>query len=131
MAVNHIAYRKELRTITGSISAAILWERLNSKFKKNPEGFWKFAAPCDHRLYKAGQSWTEELGFSIYEFRTTFSKIGIAYKSKQRFEDAKTPFIKNGKEYAFISYHDRKESLTYYRANTKLIAEISEKYLKV
>jgi len=38
--------------------------------------FFKFKAPCKHSWYKAGDSWTEELGFSSAEFDTAIKKIG-------------------------------------------------------
>jgi sarcosine oxidase delta subunit len=131
MSANYVRYIKELRPIVGSFAAAILWEDLVFKFKKHTEGFWKFLKPCKHTLYKPGDSWVEELGFkNESEFRTAFAKIGIAYTSKKKFEEAENPFIKNDKEYFFASYRDRTDNLTHYRANTKLINETTKKYLK-
>jgi sarcosine oxidase delta subunit len=131
MSANYVPYLKELRPIVGSFAAAILWEDLVFKFKKHTEGFWKFLKPCNHTLYKVGDSWLEELGFkNENEFRTTFAKIGITYTSKKKFEEAENPFVKDGKEYCFASYRDRSDNLTHYRANTKKIKEITEEYLK-
>jgi hypothetical protein len=127
MTANFIPYRKDLRAVTGSVTAAILWEELNFIFNKNPDGFWKFAQPCKHKLYKQGDSWVEELGFTYKEFRAAFGKIGIAYKSKQQLNEIENPFIKDDQEYAFISYQDRTKNLTHYRANKSLIAKILEK----
>jgi hypothetical protein len=80
MSANYVRYIKELRPIVGSFAAAILWEDLVFKFKKHTKGFWKFLKPCNHMLYKVGDSWLEELGFkNENEFRTTFAKIGADY----------------------------------------------------
>ena len=72
-----ILYRKSLRPITGSVTATILLQQIIWHDKrKQRESFYKFKAPCSHKLYKDGDSWTEELGFSNKEFDSALSKIG-------------------------------------------------------
>ncbi|MFA6138857.1 MAG: hypothetical protein WC667_12360 [Sulfurimonas sp.] len=75
-----IVYRKELNKITGSVTATILLQQLIFHASNNNYvPFYKFIEPCNNELYKAGDSWIEELGFTIHEFRTacqTNSKIG-------------------------------------------------------
>ena len=79
-------------------------------FSKKPQGFYKFLEPCNHPLYRAGDSWTEELGFSRRVFNAAFDLIGVRYKSKTAFLNAQDKF--QGKLYA--SYHDRKTNKTHF-----------------
>ena len=113
-----IPYFKELRILTGSVTATILMQQLDYWFsKQDGEPFYKFKAPCENEYYKSGDSFTEELGFSIEEFTTAFSKIGIAYKSKTEFENEVDKF----KGMFYCSYFDRKEGLTFYFRNHELL----------
>lgn len=71
-----IPYRKELNSLTGSVTATILLQQMIFRFTNNGnKSFYKFIEPCEHRLYKEGDSWTEELGFTPREFKTAFSKL--------------------------------------------------------
>ena len=64
-----IAYRPALNKITGSVLATILLQQIIFRWTHNKESeFYKFKAPCNSKLYKEGDSWAEELGFTIYEF---------------------------------------------------------------
>jgi hypothetical protein len=85
--------------------------------KTHGKPFYKFKAPCEHALYKEGDSFTEELGFSVDEFTNAFSKIGTVFKSKTEFEVAEDKF--SGKYYA--CYIDRQKSLTFYYRNHELL----------
>lgn len=113
-----ISYYKELRQITGSVTGSILMQQLDYWFSKtHGKPFYKFKAPCEHALYKEGDSFTEELGFSVDEFTNAFSKIGTVFKSKTEFEVAEDKF--SGKYYA--CYIDRQKSLTFYYRNNELL----------
>ena len=114
---NTIPYVRELQPLTGSVAGCILMQQLDYWFERYQDGFWKFLQPCDHPSYKEGGSWCEELGMSDDEFRTTFDKIGIRYKSKAAFDAAEDKFY--GKYYS--SYHDRRRNLTYYFRNHDLL----------
>ena len=92
-------------------------QQLDYWFENHPEGFYKFLLPSEHPAYKAGDSWTEELGMSVDEFRTAFDKIGHRYKSKSEFDKAEDKF--QGKFYC--SYVDRRSNLTYYFRNHDLV----------
>jgi hypothetical protein len=119
--MKHLKYCPELNQITGSINATILLLQLEYWFTKM-EGakFYKFLDICEHELYKQGDSWVEELGFSKQEFRTAFSKIGKVYISKKAFKESKDLF--SGKYYA--SYYDRIKGLTYYIRNDAKLSEL-------
>ena len=79
-----IAYRPELRAITNSVTATILLQQVFFRWVNNDsKPFYKFKEPCNHKLYKHGDSWCEELGFSRAEFDTAWkalSATGIASK---------------------------------------------------
>jgi len=71
-----IPYRKELNKITGSVTATILLQQILYWYKHNGnKPFYKFIEPCGHELYSAGDSWTEELGFTKREFTTAYKKL--------------------------------------------------------
>jgi len=94
----------------------LLKGQLNYWFSKKPNGFYKFLEPCNHPLYKAGDSWSEELGISRRVFNAIFDLIGIRYNSKTAFREAKDKF--QGKLYA--SYHDRKTHKMFFIRNAEL-----------
>ena len=71
-----ITYRKELNPITGSITATILLQQfIYWDEKNNHQPFYKFIEPCNNEKYTNGDSWTEELGFSKYEFTSALKKL--------------------------------------------------------
>ncbi len=124
---NNIPYIKELRMLSGSVTASILMQQLDYWFEKSPNGFYKFLEPCENsKYYKKGDSWTEELGFSKAEFKTAFEKIGVTYKSKKEFTEAlKTGNLFQGKFYC--CYIDRIKNITvYYRNHDFLDLELEK-----
>lgn len=127
-----VPYYKELNSYTGSVTGTIVMTQLEYWFSKmNGKKFFKFLEPCDQNEYKEGDSWVEELGFTKYEFRTAFNKIGKVYKSKNEYLSSDDPF--QGKPY--LSYYDRIKRRTYYLRNheevDRIIAEwISKKVIK-
>lgn len=73
---NIIPYRKELNSLTGSVLTSILLVQMVYRFVNNGnKPFYKFKIPNEHELYKEGDSWTEELGFSRREFDTAYKKL--------------------------------------------------------
>lgn len=120
LASRRIPYLPELRPYCQSITACILMTQLEYRFAGMPDGFYKFLSPCDHYLYKKGDSWIEELGFSEGEFRTAFDNIGIRYRSKKHLQEVfdahQDPF--QGKLY--LSFIDVKNGVTYYQRNHDL-----------
>ena len=115
---NCIPYFKELRTLAGSVTASILMQQLDYWFsKKEGKPFYKFKAPCENQYYKNGDSFTEELGFSIEELTNAFAKISTVYKSKTEFDNENDKF----KGMFYCSYFDRKEGLTFYYRNHALL----------
>lgn len=113
-----LIYPKWLMPICNSVTACILLQQLDYWIDHAGQGFYKFLKPTpNNKLYKPGDSWTEELAFGVDEFRSAFDKIGIRYKSKADFENAPDKF--QNKFYA--SYVDRIKRTTHYFRNDKLL----------
>jgi hypothetical protein len=84
-----LLYRPGFRQIAGSTSGAILLSQIWFYFqKKTYEPFYKFVEPCNHKWYKAGDSWTETLGWGYREFTTALKKIGTKVTSGTSKADA-------------------------------------------
>ena len=64
-----IAYRPAMVQITGSITATILLAQIMFWAERTNNRFYKFREPCNHPLYKPGDSWVEELGMSPAELK--------------------------------------------------------------
>ena len=124
-----IPYMPELRTYCQSITACLMMTQLEYRFAGMPNGFYKFLSPCEHRLYKNGDSWTEELAFSEAEIRTAFENIGVRYRSKtlltECINQGSDPF--KGKSY--LSYVDVKNGLTYYIRNHEVAGTVIDSVL--
>lgn len=58
------------------LACAIFSQCYHYQFRCNrAKPFYKFTAPCKHKLYKKGDSWIEELCCTEREFRHAISKI--------------------------------------------------------
>ena len=74
-------YRVEIANEVGGILPAIVLQQLTYWTRINKGSFYKFIEPCGHDNYKNGDSWTEELGMSKYQFTEALKKletIGVA-----------------------------------------------------
>lgn len=124
-----IAYRPEFAKMTGSVLGAILLQQILFRFDHgNCEKFYKFAQPCKHKLYKEGDSWIEELGFSRTELANALKKIGTKSKKgtnkaelmsvdKPDFDDK--GYLKNSAQ--LVVYWTDKSRVTWYWLNTALL----------
>lgn len=111
-----ISYRPRLNEITGSVIATILLQQmLYWWWKSGRQPFYKFATACSHPLYKAGDSWQEELGISRAEFETALKKIG----RKINRHSSKTEALGD----ALVLYWVGFDRVTYYEINEALLAE--------
>lgn len=109
----YIKFYPKVKTSLGCEKATLILGRMEYWFNKYTNGFYKFIEPCPHPLYKEGDSWLEELGFSRKIFARAFDLIGVRYKSKSAYLKAIDKF--QGKLYA--SYHDRKSNKTFFIRN--------------
>jgi hypothetical protein len=114
-----IPYRKSLNQITGSVTATILLQQaIYRGIDKNTgeaKEFYKFKEPCDHKLYKEGDSWCEELGFTREEFDTALKKIGFKRGNAPKGQ------IPQSEEEAFIIYFTDSSRVTKYSVNPTLL----------
>ena len=78
-----IIYRPRLNQITGSVLATILLQQIIYWANKSQNLFYKFLRPCNNSLYKPGDSWEEELGFTRRELDGALSKIAKKYNPKK------------------------------------------------
>lgn len=120
-----IVYRKSLKQITNSVTATILLQQIIHRFKSK-ERIYKFKAPCDHERYRPGDSWTEELGFSVKEFDTALKKIGTKLiKGLQ-----KKNVLGGWEPNAIVVYWTDRSRVTWYELNRPLLnAYLSVIYL--
>ncbi|WP_162634361.1 hypothetical protein [Ralstonia sp. GX3-BWBA] len=96
-------------------------QQLEYWFDRHPDGFYKFLEPAPrNQLYRAGDSWHEELAMTCDEFRTAFDKIGRRHKSKRQFDSSKDKFG----EKLYCSYFDRQIGLTRYFRNHQKVDSI-------
>jgi|GEM_PF-4494231 len=128
--MDFIGYSRPILDLVKDINAAIVFTRLEYWFDiTKGEGFYKFLSPNDNRHYRLGDSWTEELGFSEFQFRTAFDKIGVKHKSYTQFIASPNPFLsEDGEEKYFCSYHDHLEGTTWYFRNHSKIAILTGKF---
>lgn len=102
-----VPYHMQWRGVTKSISGAVLLRQIFYRWKQHGrKPFYKFKEPCAHRLYRSGDSWTEELNISRAEFDFAIRKIGYK-KSRNRQEAHECP----------VEYWTDAARLTYYTIN--------------
>ena len=119
--MRRICYYPELVEVAGSVTSALLMSQLEFWFKvTGGKSFYKFLEPCEHELYRTGDSWREELGMSVSEVRSAFKRIGVMYKSKSSFKASTDVF--QGKLYA--AYYDRIRRTTHYFRNDEKVVEV-------
>jgi hypothetical protein len=112
-----IPYVKELMPLAKSIPGCLIMQQLDFWFEQKPEGFYKFMTQCNHHLCKDGDSWSEELGMSLEQFRTHFEKIGVRYSSKKEFDAAEDKF----QGMFYCSYTDKRAGMTFWFRNHELL----------
>lgn len=109
---------KFLNSYFQSFKVPLLIGNLEYWFSKEKfsKGFFKFIEPCQHRLYKEGDSWAETLGWKRDLFKKVFDQIGTRYVSKTSYKKAcQEGDVFRGKLYA--CYYDRKSNQTYFVRN--------------
>lgn len=106
-----------------SCQSKLMYSRLDYWSRICPEGFYKFREPCEHALYKEGDSWSEELSLSGKAVKVAFSFIGTTYNSKSEYEKAEDKF--KGKP--FLCYVNKTERKTYYLKNPDFVTQVISK----
>jgi len=115
---NLIVYRPKLKKICTSVNSIILLQQIMYWWKISKEKkFYKFKDSCNHKLYKEGDSWCEELGFTKTEFDNALKNI--AYKKGKI---SKTKQFKKQEE-AFVIFYTDANRLTWYDINEDLLSK--------
>lgn len=122
----YIKFYPKIKSTVGCEKATLILGRLEYWFERYTSGFYKFIEPCSHPLYREGDSWVEEIGFSRKVFTKAFDLIGVRYKSKSAFMQAADKF--QGKLYA--SYHDRKTNQNYFVRNNEYASQFIKNLFK-
>ena len=117
---NMVPYRPALARELGSVTAVILlqqviywWQRSDGK------PFYKFKQPCSYPLYREGDSWTEELGFSRREFDSALKRIATKKTKDMSITEAmeaNTPVV----------YWTNAGHVTYYTINERALFNLLE-----
>lgn len=118
---NHvISYRLSLRKITGDVLSAILLQQMLFRYGTNDGKFYKFKEPCNHRLYKKGDSWVEELGFSRKEFDNALKRIATKLTRGSKRQTA----IYGDSLNNLILYYTDADRVTWYEVNEMLLMRL-------
>ncbi len=115
----YVKYHPQLAKAFGNGNAALIIDRLEYWLAKKPDGFYKFFEPCQHPLYREGDSWLEELGLSRRSFLHAFLSIGVRYNSFTAFHEVQDKF--QGKLYA--SYYARQTHQSFFVRNHQVVDE--------
>jgi hypothetical protein len=113
----YIKLYPSLNKITGSHHSTTIMSHLEYWFEKFADGFYKFIEPCNHKLYREGDSWTEVLEMNRFTFTRALKNITARYSSRTAFEKEEDPF--QGKFYA--SYYDRYTNRTFFIRNHQVV----------
>jgi hypothetical protein len=116
-----IALTSDLIDLAGDGNAAIFlaqalfWWRVAGRKK-----FYKFNSPCDHKLYRTGDSWLEELRLKRTMFATARRRVAV--KVHISCMDEITAAFNEG---ALIVYGTDENHLTWYLVNEQALQERS------
>ena len=96
---------------------------LEKEFRKKPDGFYKFLAPCKHEDYKKGDSLSEEMYVSRSTARRYLNKFVKSYNSKTLYEKAKAELGEMGVfcGMPYLSYTDNNSNKTFYMQNKTFV----------
>lgn len=119
-----VTYRPRLNEITGRVTATILLQQVLFRAQQvDYQPFYKFRAPCGHTLYREGDSWTEELGFTVREFDTALKAIGTKIKKGNNKADALNGTgVRN-----LVIYWTDASRVTWYLLNVGLLERMLER----
>lgn len=115
-----VKFDPRINQLTGCYRATLILSTLEYWFQKKPEGFYKFIEACPHRLYKSGDSWTEQLDCDRKSFASSFDRIAVRYKSRRAYDKAEDKF----QEKMYASIYDRNTNQTYFVRNHELANKV-------
>ncbi len=121
-----ITYRKSLREVAGSVTATILLQQIIFR-SKGKEKFYKFKASCNHAMYKEGDSWIDELGFSIKEFDNAIKRIGTKITQKI----SRSNILNKTDATGIVLYWTDSDRVTWYQLNRDLLGKLLKRIYQV
>ena len=118
-----IKYRREFALIAESALSAIFLQQVLYRFIGNDcQPFYKFGYPCDHTLYREGDSWVEETAFTRREFESARSKVatkitkGVKKSDLMKFDEGDPITINR-----LVLYWTDADKLTWYWLNIPML----------
>lgn len=115
-----ISYRPSWKNMTGSITSAILLQQIRFHWvNKGSKPFYKFFSPpqTGHDKYRIGDSWIEELGFTLAELRGAMKKVAKRLV-KEDLED-----LKSALDGHFVGYFRDQNHVTWHYFNEDYFLE--------
>lgn len=110
-----IPYRPRIALFFESVHAAILLQQII--FRWEGKKFYKFKEPCTHKLYRSGDSWTEELSFSRREFDAARTIL-----SNEKATDL-GPLVSHKTDMARLTWYELHEAATEWLLNVIYASE--------
>lgn len=114
-----VTYRPSLRKLIPSVNGVILFQQILHWSYTVKGKFYKFAEPCNHALYKEGDSWQEEIGFSAKELRTALDSF--AFKCGKKNRDELGDKYEEAKNNALVLYYTDASRVTWYVINEQVV----------
>ena len=120
-----ITFSLNLTELTKS-SVVYFFAALEEMFELFPKGFPRHGNPSRDQENLYGSSWTEELNLTKYFVKKAFNEIGVHYKSREEYEQAKNKF--QGKYYCSV-YDASNHHRTFYYRNDKKFDKLKLRWL--
>lgn len=117
-----VTYRPALRGIGSSVIGTIILQQIIYWWKRSGGKFYKFIEPCDHAMYKQGDSWSEELGLSAKEFRTGLENF--AFKCGKKNKELHGEGYEEAKNSHTVWYYTDNDRVTWYQINESLLHKL-------
>lgn len=119
-----IPYRPAFNAITGNVLGSIFLQQVLYRwFQNGRRPFYKFNEPCQHSLYRDGDSWVEELGFTISQFYTARQAVACRVHTG----DSKTELRQ---QYVVLYWRDKDDKLWYELNEELLLDRLNETFLE-
>ena len=110
-----IPFIKKYLDITGSYLGSLLLKQCMYWSAKKEHGvFYKFISPCDHSLYKEGDSWEEETWGTARQIGRALDKFSVKLTKSVKREDNPNAIL----------YRWTKENCTYYELNRSYLSKV-------
>lgn len=117
-----IPYRPAFKLVTGSTNAGLFLIQ-NIYWWDNSGGkpFYKFNEPCDHALYRPGDSWCEELLFTGDELRSAKERVSTKLNKDNRESIVNPPINSTMLINQMVLYWITPSRQTFYMLNEPLV----------